>query len=74
MICQRNRLQASANALINEGFRPLGARSFDIRGRRGRIRLSHGLAEPYGPWSRPVRVPGRVDLEITLSPVSEAQN
>ena len=56
MIRQRNRLQASADASINEGLRPLGARSLNIRGRRGRAVLSDGIVEPYGPWSHPVRV------------------
>ena len=74
MICQRDRPQASGDALINKGLCPLGTGSLDILSCRRRTRLTDGLAEAHGPWARPVRVPWRVDLEVTLSPVSEAQD
>ena len=44
MICQRDRPQAYGDALFNEGIRPLGTRSLDIRGRRRHARFTGRLA------------------------------
>ena len=74
MVRKCYRPQTLGDAPINEVLRPLGAGIRDILGRCRSPRLADGFADPQRPWPRPVPVPGRMDLEITLSPICVAQD